>query len=522
MSDYNRIAKNTIYLYIRTFFTIVIGLYSSRVFLNALGAEDYGLYNVVAGFVALFAIVTSSFTSSIGRHITYELGKGDPKKLEEVFSTCFVVLAGFAILIMLIGETLGLWFLYNELNIPPDRFNAAFWCFQLSLLSFATSMLMVPFSACIGAHEHFGIAALFSFLDMGFKLIICFIVMYNPIDRLVFYALLFFLSGMITMALNFYYCRSHFPETHFRIVFKPRLLKDIFSFAGWNLIGTGAFMLRGQGSNILINIFFGPIANTANAFAAVLAGMATKLESGFTISLAPQITKSYAAERYDDLLNLLHRGAKLSYYLVLIGAIPVILNCRFVLELWLGQVPEHTVNLVRLSLALSLVEVVTIPLIKARNATGRIRNFELTNGLVLLMVVPLGYIGFKLGASVEWMYMSSLIIAIPCFIIRLNTLKGEIPGWSRWKFFKNVCLRNLVVSTVAIVPPLLVYINLDYGWINLILTSAASLMSSIATIYFLGLNANERIFMISFIRKFIGKFQRIFPIKGFQKRTAVD
>ena len=319
-SSNKRIAKNTVALYFRMIITMLVGLFTSRIILQALGVEDYGIYNVVGGFVAIFSMISGSLTSAISRYITFELGRANIDKLRIVFSTSILVQIGLGVIIILIGETVGLWFLYNKMVIPEARLDAAFWVFQFAILTFIINLLSTPYNACIISHERMNAFAYISIYEVICKLLICYAVMYSPRDRLVCYAILLFCVGVSVRIVYALYCKKYFEECNFRYVLDKELLKRMFSFAGWNFIGSAGWVLRAEGGTILFNLFGGPTINAANGIAAALSGVVTGFVTNFTMAFNPQITKDYAAKKYEDLNLLLIYGPKISFYMMLFMA----------------------------------------------------------------------------------------------------------------------------------------------------------------------------------------------------------
>lgn len=499
-SSNKRIAKNTVMLYIRMFITLLIGLYTSRVVLNALGVTDYGVYNVVGGFVGLFGLVSASMSGSISRFITFELGRGSLEKLKLVFSTASIVQIAIAGIIVLLAETVGLWYLYNKMVIPDDRMFAALIVFQLSVVSFVLNLIYVPYNAAIIAHEEMGKFAMFSIIESVAKLAIALVVRCAEMDKLILYASL---GCMVSWAMCFgyiYYCKHHFEECTFRYRFDKSLFKQIFSFAGWNAIGTSAAILRSQGANLLLNLFGGPAVNAAAGVATTLTGVVGGFVSNFTTAYNPQITKSYASADYERLHNLLFTFSRLSYFMMFFFALPVFLNARFILSLWLGIVPEHTVAFVRLVILFMLTEVISQPLITAKNATGRIRNYQIVVGGVLLTALPLSYVFLKMGAPVESVYVANLISVLLAFLSRIWMLRGDLPNWSSRAFLFSVGFRITIVSVAASILPVSLYFVLEDSWIRLVSTSFISILTVITSTFYLGLNTAERQLAVSFMQ----------------------
>ena len=491
-SNNKQIAKNAVALYFRMFITMLVGLYTSRVILQALGVEDYGIYNVVGGFVSMFSLISGSMQGSVSRFLTFELGTGDAKKLKKVFSTSFYVMVGLAVIIIIATETIGLWYVNNKMVIPQERLYAANWCFQLSIASFVLSLLSTPYSSSIISHEKMDIYAYISILDVVLKLLICYAVVVSPIDRLIFYAILLFLVQCIDQAIYWTYCKRKFEECKLHALFEKQLFKQMFGFAGWNFIGSSAAVLRTQGANLLLNAWGGPFVNAANGIANTICGVVMSFVSNFTQAFNPQITKRYAAKEYDSLMQLLIYGSKYSFYLMFIIALPIILNAEFVLKIWLGVVPEHTVLFARWIFVFLLAESISRPIITAKNATGEIRNYQIVVGGVLLLMLPLSYLGLRLGMPVEVVPFCNALTAILAVFVRMIMLRGDFPSWSSRVYFKKVVFNAVAVAAISTVLPLFCFIKLEQGWVNLIVTTLVSVLSCLLTMFYIGCNSSER------------------------------
>ena len=362
---------------------MLIGFYTSRVILQALGVEDYGIYNVVGGFVSMFSLISSSLTGSITRYLTYELGRGNMEKLENVFSTSVFVLFGLSVLVVVATETIGLWYLNNKMVIPDERMDAAFWVFQISVVTFVLSLINTPYQASVISHERMQVYAYLSVVCAVLKLLICYLVIYATIDKLVCYAFLLLMVELFNQCYYVWYCKRNFEESKSCKKFELTLLKEMFGFAGWNFIGSSAGVLRSQGASLLLNAFGGPVVNAANGIATTITGVVSSFVNNFTQAFTPQITKRYAAGEYESLMNLLIFGSKYSYYLLFLLSLPVILNAHFIFHIWLGVVPEYTVAFCRWIFVFLLTESVSRPIMNAKNATGRIRNYQIVVGGVL-------------------------------------------------------------------------------------------------------------------------------------------
>lgn len=490
-----RIAKNAAALYFRMIVTMLVGLYTSRVILQALGVEDYGIYNVVGGFVSMFSLISGSISSSISRFLTFELGRGDQEKLKRIFSTSVFVLCGLSLLVVLATESIGLWYLHHKMVIPTERMDAAFWVFQISVLTFVIRLVNMPYNASIVSHERMDIYAYLSISDAIVKLLICYAVMVSPIDRLVFYAILLFAAGLFNQMVNVWFCKKKFEECRFGWVLDRALFRDMFGFAGWNFIGSSAAILRTQGANLLLNWAGGPVVNAAYGIANTVSGVVSQFVGNFTQAFNPQITKRYASGEYQSLMQLLIYGSKYSYYLMFILALPVALNTEFILKIWLGVVPEHTVWFCRLMFVFLLAHSISLPIIAAKNATGNIRNYQIVVGGVALLMLPVAYVGLKVGLPVEWVSASIAITAIAQIGVRMYMLRGDFPCWSSRVYINKVVFNVLSVTVIAFILPFVSYKTLPGGWLNFLLTSIVSVLSCLITILYIGCSKSERKFV---------------------------
>lgn len=509
ISSHKRIAKNTLMLYFRMFITLIIGLFTSRVVLNTLGVEDYGIYNVVGGVVSMFSLVSGSISAAISRFITFELGTGNIEKLKRVFSTSVNVQIALVVILFIIAEIVGIWFLNNEMKIPEGRMPAAYWVFHCSLITFAVSLISMPFNASIMAHEHMGVYAYITIFETVMKLVIVYMLYISPFDKLETYVTLMLVVAIIVQLIYQFYCKRHFIECRYRLVFDKTLFYQMFGFAGWNTIGVVSGVLREQGNNILLNIFSGgTVVNAAVGIATTLTGVVTSFTGNFMTAFNPQITKNYAAGKYSDLISLLHRGAKFSAYLLLLFAIPVMLNTKYIFKLWLGVVPEHTVHFVRLILIYSLFEVISRPLITAKLATGEIRNYQIVVGGIILLTLPISYLLLKIGFPIESVYYTNILISIMAFFARMIMLRGDIPLWSSSKYVIDVFFRVVIVAIIAAVLPSITYFLIDNQLTKLILSTFVSVISSILIILYIGCNKNERNFIIKKVRDILLRIKR--------------
>lgn len=336
-----RIAKNTLMLYVRMLFTMAVSLFTSRVILQTLGVEDYGIQNVVGGVVAMFSVLSGSMSSSISRFITFELGKGEPHRLKTVFSTGVNIQLGMSLLVIVVAEAVGVWFLNCKMNIPPERMVAANWVFQCSILTFVLNLLSVPYNASIIAHEKMSAFAYISVIEVTLRLIIVYMLTVSPFDRLITYSVLLMCVGALIRFIYGYYCKRHFEECTYHFVYDKAILKSMTIFAGWNFLGNGAYMLNTQGVNILMNMYFGVAVNAARGVATQVDAALKQFVNNFTTAVNPQITKSYAQGDLKSMHKLVCRSAKFSAFLMLFFAVPIILETDTILTLWLKNPPAY-------------------------------------------------------------------------------------------------------------------------------------------------------------------------------------
>ena len=491
-----RIAKNTLLLYFRMLFMMAVSLYTSRVVLNALGVEDFGIYNVVGGVVAMFSMLSGSLSAAITRFITYELGTGNQENLRKIFSSSVTIQIGFALLIILLAEAVGVWFLNVKMNIPDTRLVAANWVFQFSILTFAINLISVPYNASIIAHERMSAFAYISILEAIGKLTIAFLIVISPMDKLIFYAILMCTVALIVRFTYGAYCKRHFEECTYHFIFNKELLKRMFGFAGWNFIGATSAVLRDQGGNIVINLFCGPAVNAARGIAFQVNTAVYGFVSNFMTALNPQITKSYAAGDRDYMMTLIYQGARLSFYMLLLLSLPVLVNPHYILGLWLKIVPDHAVLFVQLVLIFAMSESISNPLITAMLATGKIRNYQLVVGGLQMMNLPVSYLLLRMGMFPEVVIVVAIAISQCCLAARLVMLRGMI-GLSVRKYVKKVYINVLVVTVIAAILPFLLSMKLEESFLNFVLLCFVALICTGMTIYYIGCNKTERQFVLN-------------------------
>ena len=495
-----RIARNTLMLYIRMFALLLVGLYTSRVVLEALGENDYGIYNVVGGVVAMFTIISGALNSAVSRFITFEMGKGAAARLNEVYSTAVTIQFIIALTVVAAADPIGLWFIENEMTIDPSRIPAAKLVLHFSILAFVINLMSVPQMASITAHEKMSAYAAIGVLDGLLRLAVAFMIMRSPMDRLVYYAALMAAVVLIVRGAYGIYCRTHFPECRYRPVFEKPLMKEMFSFAGWNFIGVSAGVLRDQGGNILVNLFYGTAVNAARGIAVQLNAAVQGFVTNFMTAVNPQITKSYASGDKAYMLSLIRRSSRMSFFLLFVIALPILFNTEYLLSIWLKDVPAHTVMFVRLFLVFALCESISNPLITAQLATGKIRNYQLVVGGLMLLNIPVSYIFLKHGAAAEITVAVAIAISLVCLAARLVMLRGMI-GLSIRKFVSDVCLKIVLVVVISLILPIAIYNVLPDGFAGFVISAAVCVAVSGSAVLFMGLDGKERKELSAMIRK---------------------
>ena len=438
-----RIAKNTIYLYFRTSIILLVNLYMSRVILDNLGITDYGVYNAVGGVIAMFSVVSGALSSSISRFITFELGKGNSQRLHNIFSSSLIIQVCIAFLIILISEPIGIWFLNNHMNIPPDRIIAANWVLQCSLITFCINLIAVPYNACIIAHERMSAFAYISVLEAILKLLVAFILPVILFDKLIIYAILLVAVALIVRGAYSIYCKRNFDECHYKFIYDKKLLKEMTGFAGWNFLTNTAYIFNTQGVNILINLYFGVALNAARGIATQVEGAVMQFVNNFTMALNPQITKSYAQGNKQEMFSLVCLGSKFSCFLMMFFAIPLIFEADYILSLWLKNVPLHTVTFVQLSVIAAIIDKMGITCTTACLATGKAKDYTIWISIVGSLMFFLTWICFFAGFAPESAYISYMITYVLVNAARLIMMK-KLHSFPISMFIKEVICKVLL------------------------------------------------------------------------------
>ena len=480
-----RIARNTLFLYLRMLISMLISLYTSRVVLRTLGVEDFGIYGVVGGVVSMFSFLNSSMAGATSRFLTFELGKGDHARLKDTFSTALLEHVGISLLIVLIAETAGLWFLREKLVIPEDRYLAAQIVYQFSILSMVISVIQVPFNASVIAHERMDVYAYIEILHALLKLLVVYLLVLSDIDKLISYSVLLFGSSVLVLLVYMYYCIRHFTECRLRLTWRPEILRPMLGFSGWDIYGNMSVMARSQGVNMLLNIFFGPVLNAASSIASQVQGAVMAFATSVITAFRPPIVKSYATEAYDEMVSLIGQASRMSFMLLSIFTIPLIVKMDVVLSIWLGEVPPHAVSFCSFTLLFTLFSGVSTLLVSGIHATGKIKRPSLINGSLYLSVVPVSYWAYSIGMPAWTSYLFNVFAVITGMLSNAYTLQLYVPSFSAWGFIKRDLSRCLLVFIVSLLGCLWVADITDAGIVGLILTSLSSCVWVVAGGYYL-------------------------------------
>lgn len=505
-SNNKLIIRNTIYLSIRMVFVLFVSLYTSRVLLRVLGVVDFGVYNVVAGFVSMFAFLRSSMTDAIQRFFNYEFGKNGMDGGNKVYNTSLFIQAFIAIIILIFTETLGLWYLYYKMVVPPDRFVAAFWIFQFSTLSLVFMVFQIPYRAAIVAHERMDFSAFVGILDAILKLIIALILPYVKSDQLIAYGFLLLLISVINWGLYYFYTKINFKDLKFQFQFHKSLFKEMLSFSVWNFFGSFSSVMREQGVNMVLNLFYGPVINAARGIAYQVTGALKGLVHNVTNAARPQMVQSYAAGNVSRTFHIMYGISKLVYLSLYLLSIPVILEVDYILKIWLGEyVPEHTNNFFILAITASIIRTLHPMTSHVVQATGKIKLFQFVNGVIDLIIVFVAYLFCYLGYEPESVFVLYIIANIIIQVICWHILQSLVPEFSMIHYIKKVILPIMCVSILSFIMPYLAHQMMDTGFLRLLVVVIVSFISTSLISYFVGLNIKERAMVNDYIYKKIKK-----------------
>ncbi|GAA6255764.1 MATE family efflux transporter [Bacteroides sp. f07] len=498
-----RIAKNTLLLYIRMFISMAVSLYTSRVILHTLGIDDYGIYNVVGGVVAMFSFINSTMSGATSRFLTYALGKENICELRDTFSSSFWVHTIIALIVFLLSETIGLWFLTSKMVIAENRMFAAHVVFQLSVLSTLISITQVPYNASIIAHEKMNVYAYVELVNVFLKLGTLYLLVILPLDKLIIYAILVLMVGAGIAMYYRYYCICHFKECHVLRKYSPEIVKPMLSFSGWDLYGNLSVTARTQGVAMLINIFFGPAMNAAAGIATNVQGAVGAFANNINTAVRPQIIKYYAQNHYEEMSGLINNSCKMNYLLMMMIIVPILGEIDYILKLWLGVVPEQTSYFCLFTMLFCLFSNVSYLIVAGIHATGKIKRPSLINGTLYLLVMPISYFAFSLGGNAWISYAFNFCAVILGMLSNAWTLHMYCPVYKVNTFVCDVLLRCLLISVLPVLIIYLLHVNIEEGFFRLVLTVLSTLICLGVTGWYALLSKDMRVSItIKIVKKF--------------------
>lgn len=500
-SDNKRIAKNTLFLYLRMFVIMAVTLYTSRVILQTLGVNDFGLFNVIAGVVSMLSFLNSAMSVATNRYLAFELGKGGEQSetLHQTFCINFEIYVILCIFFAVLAETIGLWFVNSSLNIPTDRMIAANWVYQFMIVSVVAGLLVTPYNAAIIAHEEMSIYAYMSLFDVFLKLAIVYALSLTSLDRLIVYGALFSLVSCLTTFTYYAYCKIHYAECKFKPYKDPKLFRELISYTGWNLFGAGAGVARDQGLNMLLNIFFGSAVNAARGLAIQVNSAVSVFFTNFYAAVRPQITKLYASDNLEEMCVLVERSSRFSFYLVLLLALPIYIEAPTLLSIWLGNIPQYTIEFTRLIILTTAIDAMSNPLMTMAHATGKIKLYQSVVGTITILTLPISYVFLNNGYSPLAVFYVTLALSVIAFIVRFYIVMKLIPTFPARRYSLDVFPHCIVVTVIAAIPSFAIsLIDLGNNWVTIPQCAIFALLV-LMSIYIAGLKKNERYFINTFI-----------------------
>lgn len=496
-----RIARNTTFLYTRMILVLFVSIYTTRVVLNALGVIDYGINNAVAGFVSMFTFLNTSMANGIQRFYNFTLGKKEGGDITSVYNAALQIQAVLALCILLLLETVGLWYMYNEMQIPAERFDTALWVFQFAVASTVLLVMQAPYASAIMAYERMDYYAYVGIFDVVIKFVVAYLLTILKGDKLWLYGLLHLITSLLTFLMYYIYARANFKELKFKFSVNNALFKPMLSFSGWNIFGSFSYMLKGQGLNLLLNSFFGPVVNSARGVSNMVMSALQGFQSNIVIAFRPQIVKSYSAGEYRRVTSLFYSLSKISFIMLAVLSTPVIAEIDYILNLWLGEVvPDYTKSFTILILLNMIVSSLNTPLSQVVHATGKMKTHQICTSIIVCSIVPVSWLFLKLGFDPNSVYYVSLVITVINQVVCNVVVKRLFP-YSLTEYLKVViipCIIFILLSSGVTYAATLV---MPKSFIRLMTTSAVSILASVIIAFFIVLNKNEKTLITNFIRK---------------------
>ncbi len=495
-----RIAKNTLMLYIRMIVVMLVTLYTSRVVLHALGAEDFGINNVVGGIVTMLSFLSNTMLHSAQRFFSIELGRENYDQLKKVFKVSITIYLLIGVASLILGETVGMWFLHRYMTIPAERMVAAEWVLHFAVLTFCFSIMVLPYKAAIMARENMSIMAYLSILEAIAKLAIVYLLVVSPVDKLISFAALTFAVNVIITVAYMLFARIKYEECRFGISTERKLFNEVMSFTGWSFMGHFATMIRSQGVNILLNVYCGPIVNAARALAFQVNTAVTNLYYNFFMAVKPQIIKYYSLENREEMFKLMIRGSKICYFLVFVISLPLLLETDFILGLWLKEVPEYTAIFVQLVLVNTLIEAVLAGLTTAIDATGDIKRYQSILTVILLASFFISWIVLCRGGAPFVPMIVIILLTFVRLVVQMYFVQKQISLKMSY-FTKAVLVPMVLASFVSSILPCFLCKVMESGWLRLVVVLLVSCLGSMVFFWFIGVQKEERSALLNLFKK---------------------
>ena len=498
--DNKRIAKNSLYLYIRMFFVLIISLFTVRVTLRVLGEEDYGINNVVGGVVTMFTFLTSSLSSASLRFFSFNLGKNDYLQLSKYFTISFWCYAILAFIIFVLSETVGYFLIFKQLTIPEERWIAATFVYQFSIFALLIKLLVVPFNSLIIAHERMDFFAILGIIEVIVKLLVTVLIYISPFDKLISYGILIFIAYTLVDLTYVFYCLKYFKESRIMILWNSNIFKDLFRFSGWTLFGTISDIVRAQGINILLNLYFGPVVNAARAIAYQINSHVNQFVMNFYKAVQPQITKSCGSGDFSNMNLLVYRSSRYCFYLIFLIALPIILEANYILSVWLKDVPEYTVVFTRLVILAAIIDSMSYPLNTAIQATGNIKYFQLVTGSFLMLSLPLSWMFLRIGFPPETTMYVGIFISVCAQFLRIY-FSIRIAKLSISDYFRNVLQRILFSILCSVIVPTIIVLIMEDSILRFLIVVSSSIIFSFMSFWLVGISDQEKQVFSSIIKQ---------------------
>lgn len=492
-ADNKRIAKNTLMLYFRMAVSMIVTLYTSRVVLQTLGIDDYGLWSVVGTLVVLISFITGPMSSATQRFVNCEIGKGNLGGVSKIFNESLIINCILGVIIIILLETVGLWFLNNKMDIPQAKMFAANCVYQFSIASFVLSILRMSYDAMIIAHERFNFYAVMGIVEVTLKLMIVWLLPFAPDgETLIFYAFLYFLVTAINSGCYVVYCRRYYEAVKIKWTWDKKLLREMVSFSAWSTFGAFATVSGNQGLSILFNVFFGLSVNAAVGISNQVLGAINVFVNNFQTAFRPQIVKTYAADEKDATFRLMCMSSKVSCFLIFLLGLPMILNVDYVLSVWLTEVPPLTAVFCRITIVIAIVEAVSAPLWMIVQADGHIRQYQIVISSLYLCTIIVSYFLFRAGCSAPWAFVAKLAIVFVCLLVRVLFVK-RLAGFRISGMVRSMIMPECYVMAISLVAPLVVsWLFPENTLTKLLLTSTAFIVTFVPAVLFVGLKAEQR------------------------------